>query len=249
MIIFTYSLFVTTLLVILCIVSILLVLGFVDWETCFKVEVFSKFHEWLMGLTIGKDVTIFAYLFGTSAKMFGAWDLATFVTIILVFSVIIGLVYRIKLVDFLTAFGKGMGRMIKPIAIYICTFAMFVVMYMTPVIPAITNWFLGLTQNFNPYLTSLMAFFTSIFHADLGYTGYAVGQFLTGAYADHLAVAHTAYVSMYGLAQLLLPTSGLLALGLVTTKVSYKEWLKFIWKIALIIVIILVIVFSIATYA
>ena len=54
---------------------------------------------------------------------------------------------------------------------------------------------------------------------------------------------------MYGFAQLLLPTSGLLVLGLATTKVSYKEWLKYIWKIALIILVILIVVISIATYA
>ncbi len=236
------------LIIIMAVVCVLIILGFVDWVSCFNIEVFTKFHEWLMGLTIGKDVAIFAYLFGTSAKMFGAWDISTFVTIILVTSIIVGLVYRIKLADFLTAFGRGMQKMAKPIAIYVSTFALFVVMYITPIFPTITNWLLGLTENFNLYLTSVMGFITSIFHADLGYTGYAVGQFLTTAYADHLAVAHTTYFTMYGLAQLILPTSGILVLGLVTTKVSYKEWLKYIWKIALIIIILIMIILTIATY-
>jgi uncharacterized ion transporter superfamily protein YfcC len=236
-------------IIVLCLMTVLLVLGFVDWSTYFKVEAFSKFHTWLMELTIGKDVTIFAYLFGSAAKMFGAWDAATYATIILVFSAIIGLIYHIKLNDFLAAFGVGMKKMLKPIGIYIASFAMFVVMYMTPVFPAITSWLLGLSQHFNPYLTGISAFITSIFHADLGYTGYTVGQYLITAYADHVSVAHTVYYTMYGMTQLILPTSGILALGLVVTKVDYKDWLKYIWKIALIILVALIIVFSIATYA
>ena len=236
-------------IIVFSLMAILMILGYVDWAKCFNIEAFSKFHEWLVGLTIGDDVPIFSYILGSSAKMFGSWDVATFVTVIIVFAIIIGLVYRIKIVDFLTAFGDGMKKMLKPICVFVITFGVFVVMYMTPVIPGITNWLLGLSETFNPYLTMITAFISSIFHADLGYTGYSVGQFLTTAYADNISVAHTIYITMYGLAQLLLPTGGLLVLGLVTTKVSYKDWLKYIWKYALIVLLIVIITITIATFA
>ncbi len=235
--------------ILLAICAIVILLGYIDWKGTLGIEVFSKFHEWLVGLTIGENTTIFAYILGSSAKMLGSWDIATLVAFTLVMSIIVGLVYRIKLSDFLTAFGNGMQKMLKPVAIYVAVFTAFVVMYMTPIMPTIANWFYGLTEGFNLFTTSLMAFIASIFQTDLGYTGYALGAYLTSTFADKLDLVHTIHIAMYGMVQLILPTSGLLVLGLAYTKVEYKTWLKFIWKFAVAMLIILMIIFSIAAFA
>lgn len=235
--------------ILLAICAIVILLGYIDWKGTLGIEVFSKFHEWLVGLTIGENTTIFAYILGSSAKMLGSWDIATLVAFTLVMSIIVGLVYRIKLSDFLTAFGNGMQKMSKPVAIYVAVFTAFVVMYMTPIMPTIANWFYGLTEGFNLFTTSLMAFIASIFQTDLGYTGYALGAYLTSTFADKLDLVHTIHIAMYGMVQLILPTSGLLVLGLAYTKVEYKTWLKFIWKFAVAMLIILMIIFSIAAFA
>lgn len=235
--------------ILLAICAIVILLGYIDWKGTLGIEVFSKFHEWLVGLTIGENTTIFAYILGASAKMLGSWDIATLVAFTLVMSIIVGLVYRIKLSDFLTAFGNGMQKMLKPVAIYVAVFTAFVVMYMTPIMPTIANWFYGLTEGFNLFTTSLMAFIASIFQTDLGYTGYALGAYLTSTFADKLDLVHTIHIAMYGMVQLILPTSGLLVLGLAYTKVEYKTWLKFIWKFAVAMLIILMIIFSIAAFA
>lgn len=235
--------------ILLAICAIVILLGYIDWKGTLGIEVFSKFHEWLVGLTIGENTTIFAYILGASAKMLGSWDIASLVAFTLVMSIIVGLVYRIKLSDFLTAFGNGMQKMLKPVAIYVAVFTAFVVMYMTPIMPTIANWFYGLTEGFNLFTTSLMAFIASIFQTDLGYTGYALGAYLTSTFADKLDLVHTIHIAMYGMVQLILPTSGLLVLGLAYTKVEYKTWLKFIWKFAVAMLIILMIIFSIAAFA
>lgn len=236
-------------IILLAICAIVILLGYIDWKGTLGIEVFSKFHEWLVGLTIGENTTIFAYILGASAKMLGSWDIATLVAFTLIMSIIVGLVYRIKLSDFLTAFGNGMQKMLKPVAIYVAVFTAFVVMYMTPIMPTIANWFYNLTEGFNLYTTSIMAFIASIFQTDLGYTGYALGAYLTSTFADKLDLVHTIHIAMYGMVQLVLPTSGLLVLGLAYTKVEYKTWLKFIWKFAVAMLIILMIIFSIAAFA
>lgn len=236
-------------IILLAICAIVILLGYIDWKGTLGIEVFSKFHEWLVGLTIGENTTIFAYILGASAKMLGSWDIATLVAFTLIMSIIVALVYRIKLSDFLTAFGNGMQKMLKPVAIYVAVFTAFVVMYMTPIMPTIANWFYNLTEGFNLYTTSIMAFIASIFQTDLGYTGYALGAYLTSTFADKLDLVHTIHIAMYGMAQLVLPTSGLLVLGLAYTKVEYKTWLKFIWKFAVAMLIILMIIFSIAAFA
>lgn len=235
-------------IILLILAAILVLLGYIDWSGTLEIDIFSKFHTWLTGLTIGEDYTIFAYILGNAAKMFGAWDIATLATVFVILSIVIGLVYRLGLKDFLDAYKAGIEKMLKPIGVYVLVFTAFVAMYMTPIMPTVANWFYNLTDAFNPFITSVVAFIASIFQTDLGYTGYALGSYLTTAFADKLDVVHTIHISMYGLAQLLLPTSGLLVLGLTYTKVEYKTWLKFVWKLAVVLIIILMIVFSIATY-
>ena len=52
------------------------------------------------------------------------------------------------------------------------------------------------------------------------------------------------YQSLYGLVQLVGPTSILLLIGLSYLEVPYKSWLKYIWRfiVALLIVILLTLI-------
>jgi uncharacterized ion transporter superfamily protein YfcC len=239
----------TAMIIILAITALFMLLGYIKWETNFGVTVFSDFHTWLTGLTIGESTTIFSYILGKAAVAFGEWDIITGATLIFVMSIIVGLVYRVKLSDYIDDVLDGMRKMAKPIALFMVVFVVFVTAYTSPFIPTLTNWMYGLSDKFNPYLATIMAFITSVFHADFGYTGYVVGGFLKANFADNIAIAHTIYFAMYGLVQLLVPTSGILLLGLGYTKVEYKSWLKYIWKFAVGILVILLVLFTIVTYA
>lgn len=236
-------------IIILAIMAVVIVLGYVDWETNFGIKAFNDFHTWLIGLTIGEDTTIFSFILGKAAVAFGKWDVATLISFLIFSSIIVALVNHIKVTDFLTTFGEGMKKMIIPAGLYMSVFVVFVIAYTSPFIPTITNWVSSLSKEFNPYLSTVLAFITSLFHADFGFTGYSVGGYLASAYTDKVAVVQTIYSSMYGLVQLVAPTSGLLLLGLGFTKVEYKTWLKYVWKFAVALFVILLIIFTIATYA
>ena len=54
--------------------------------------------------------------------------------------------------------------------------------------------------------------------------------------------------SINGLVSLVAPTSVLLVTGLSMYDVSYKEWLKNIWKFAVILLVLLLILFSVMAY-
>ena len=54
--------------------------------------------------------------------------------------------------------------------------------------------------------------------------------------------------SVNGLVSLVAPTSVLLVTGLSMYDVSYKEWLKNIWKIAVILLVLLLILFAVMAY-
>ena len=236
-------------IVVFTILFIVIILGYTNWETNFNIEAFSKFHTWLTGLTIGKDFTIFSYILGTNAVALGSFEISTAVIILLVLTPIIALANRMNASDFAKNFGEGFNKMFKPIVLYVLAYSVFIVTYLTPFMTYISDWAFGLTKKFNPYIVTLTSFVTSIFHSDLGYTSYLMSGYLSGNYAENYTLAHTLYISTYGLVQVLMPTSGLLLIGLSYLKIDYKKWFKHIWLFALIMLVVILIYATIVAYA
>lgn len=238
-------------IVVLSFVTVFVILAYVGWSSNFNITWFDSFHTWLTELSVkvkGEDFTIFSYILGKNAVALGKMEITSLITVLLIASSFVALMSRMKFNEFMSAFGNGFAKMFKPVALYALTYSVFVVAYMSPFIPAVTNWAFGLTKSFNPYIATLTAFITSIFHADLGYTGYIVGTYLTTTYQSNLSIVHTIYVATYGLAQVFIPTGGLLLIGLSYLKIDYKSWFKYIWMFAVAMVLVLVILVTIATY-
>ncbi len=215
-------------------------LGMFSWAN-FKIEIFDKFHTWLTELRVGEDFTIVSYVLGTSALAFGKMEVTSIMALLLIITVLIGIVSRMSVKDFMDNFGSGFVKVLKPVCLFILSYAAFVTLYITPVVPTIIAWFNGLTKTFNPFLTTIAGLIASFFHADLGYTGYVVESVVTTAYADYTALAHTLYVTTYGIAQFVLPTSGILLFGLAYLKLDYKSWFKYIWLVAVVALVALLI--------
>ena len=93
-----------------------------------------------------------------------------------------------------------------------------------------------------------MAFITSLFYNDLGFTSFSVGGFLTAVYANNIDLVHVIYTSMYGIVQLFMPTSCILVLGLSLMKLDYKSWLKYIWLFVVGMIVILLVLFTVVAY-
>ena len=136
--------------------------------------------------------------------------------------------------------------MVKPVILMILGYAVFVFIYWSPIVPTITNWIL--TSKFNPFSTTIAAFISSVFTADFGFVGYSVGSFLTAAYADNLNQIFVIYPAMHGFAQMIAPTSVILLAGLSYVGISYKDWMKHIWKFIVALLVLLLIVFALLTY-
>lgn len=234
--------------IILGLTVVFILLGYISWNTNFGVTIFDDFHSWLTGLTIGSDVTIFSYILGKAAVAFGSWDIVTSIALMIVMSIIIALVYRIKFNEVISAYTEGFKKIAKPILLYFMVFIVFVLAYTSPFMVTFTNWAYGLTSSMNPYIITVTSFITSVFHVDLGYTGYIVGPYLTSGFETSLGIVHTIYIALYGLVQVFVPTSGILLLGLTITKVEYKTWLKYIWMFVVGMLVILLVLFTVITY-
>lgn len=228
-------------------IAIIVILGYVDWNANFGIECFTKFHEWILDLGIG-DFKLFAKIIGNGALAFGKFELATMITILIIISLFVALMNRIKLSDYASAFADGIKKIAKPVVLFTLTYVLFMISYMNPFMAYVSDWAFGLTKNFNPFITTITAFVTSIFHADLGYTAYIIGSALTTNYAGVYDLVHTLYVSTFGLVQVLVPTSGMLLIGLSYLKIDYKSWFKYIWIFAVAMLVVILTLATIVTY-
>ncbi len=226
---------------------ILIILGYVAWNTNFGIGIFDTFHETLTNLKIGNQFYIIRDILGTNMGAFGDWDLFSIGSIVFLLTILIGVCYRVSFNEFLENFVAGAKKMLYPILCTLAAFILMVVVYMSPYIATIINKLLTLTDGFNLATMTLSTFILNIFHTDLGYTGYIIGNFLVSEYVDYVNPIYVMLVSTYGFVQLFIPTSIVLGIGLTSLNVKYSDWLKYIFKFLIGMFICLMIIFILMT--
>ena len=235
--------------VIFAFLFIFVILGYINWNANWGIEAFNKFHTWLTELSIGKEFNLFSYILGTNSVAFGMMEISNMIVVLILLSILAASIGRLKPSEFVLSFCEGLGKVIRPVCLYALTYVIFIITYMTPFVPTITDWAFGLTKKFNPFIALLTGFISSIFHSDLGYTSYLVSSVLTVKYASDFNLLHTIYVTTYGLVQIFVPISGLLLFGLAYLKLDYKSWFKYIWIFALAMLVVMLIFVAIVKYA
>ena len=87
----------------------------------------------------------------------------------------------------------------------------------------------------------------SVFYVDYYYFSYYVLSTLVSTISDTSVypLLSVMFTNLYSLVMLVAPTSVLLLASLSITGVSYKEWIKFIWKLFLSLLVVSFIVFAI----
>ncbi|MBE6154497.1 MAG: hypothetical protein E7163_02850 [Firmicutes bacterium] len=230
-------------IVISLLLFIIIILGYVNWNSNFGITIFEDFHKLLTEIKIGDDFYIFQSLLGSNMSALGTWDLFSISGIVLILTIILGLCYRVRLDEFMSNYAQGMKRMIKPILCVVAAFSLMTVVYMSPYIATIVDKILSITDGFNLATMTLSSLILNIFHTDLGFTGYIVGSHYVVEYADYINPIYVMLTSLYGFVQFFVPTSILLGVGLTSLNVKYTDWLKYIWKFLIGMIIVLLVIF------
>ena len=227
---------------------ILVVLGFVNWNKL-NITVFDSFHKLITeDIKIGEDFYIFKSILGSSLKAFGNWDVFTISSILFIFTIIIGLCYRFKFNDFVVGFAEGCKKVIKPCIVLMGAYLVMGVIYMSPYLPYILNKVLGLTEGFNVATSTLTMLISTIFCPNLDFIGYlGILSHMAAEYPNYMNALYVIISSITGLTAIFAPTSLVLVVGLTSLDVNYKDWLKFIWKFLIGIVICLLVIFILMT--
>ncbi len=216
------SIWPTAILMIAC--AIISLLAFVNWKESFNVTVFS---DSLTKLKANADVLY--HVLG-DVDAFGDWTFIALGGVLIIFAFIIGLVNGRKGYLF-HDFGKGMKKIAKVAVMFGLVQVIFTISF-------VYGWAFNPTigiigTKFNVIKMLIAAMFISFFAVDPSLISYVLGLHFVTLFSEKLFITSFLFTAGYSIIQVIAPTSVLLMVALTYLNVPYTKWLKEIWKYAL----------------
>ena len=221
----------TAILMIVC--AIISLLAFVNWKESFNVALFSD------SLTKFKTNADFLYHVVGDVDAFGDWTYIALTGVLVIFTLIIGLINGRK--GFLLHdFGHGMKRMAKVAVMFGLVQIIFTISF-------VYGWAFNPTiaimgTKFNVIKMLIAAMFISFFAIDPTLITYVLGLHFVTLFSEKLFLTSFIFTAGYSIIQVLAPTSFLLMIALTYLNVPYTKWLKEMWKYALCLLLMALII-------
>ena len=238
---------------ILSIIFVLLVLGYVPWSSLFEITVFSDFHTWLTSLKIG-DFEVFNSIITSISYAFGDWaQLGNYMIIcvvLLVFSLIIKFISKMKFDDMIDAFVEGMKKMLPVAVLTTLSLVVLVCAYNNGFVENLITSANNAMGSLNIFMASVFNILGSLLYPDIYYTAYGVYSPLLSVITDEslYQVLALNFQTLNGLVMIIGPTSLILIAGLTYLDIPYTTWLKYIWRFILMLFILIFVVLLIVSF-
>jgi len=233
------------LVLILDVVLLIMVLSHISWSQVFEVTLFDEILTNLNKVKVG-DFPIFTKLVG-GLSAFGNWQMTDLINLVLVSTLCVAVLCKVKLNDMINAFGAGAKRALRPAFVTSLIYLLVLISAFHPYNLTIIEPILKLTESFNVVIMSLVAFVSHLLNVELYYSASNIIPYVASTITDTTVYGVIAIIwqATYGFAMLFVPTSAVLILGLSYLNVSYFKWLKAIWKLVLQLLVILLVIFLI----
>ena len=216
-----------------------------SWSSVFGLDAFSKATTSFTEFKVFK-FPLFGKILGTVSP-FGEWTIATMITLVVVATIIMALVYRVKIDDFFDGYKDGVKKALKPAFIMMLIYTVLVATTYHPFQLVIYKFLLNIGKGFNVITTAITAFVAGVLNVEFLYSANSVVPYFLSLVTDTKVypLVGIIFQSMYAVAMLVAPTSVILMGTLAYLNVPYGKWLKHIWKFLLELVIVLFVIFTI----
>ena len=182
-----------------------------------------------------------------SVGAFEQWTVIEIGVLLVIGSIILSLIYKVKFNDYFDNIIEGAKKAIKPAVLIILIYIALVIVSYHPITLTILKPLLTLTKGLNAFTMSLSAFIASVLNVDMYYAASSVLPYVTELITDTSLYPIIALIwqAIYGFSTLLAPTSIILIAILSYLDIPYGKWLKSNWKLILEILALCLIVFTI----
>jgi uncharacterized ion transporter superfamily protein YfcC len=216
---------------------VLLVLGLTPWSSLFETTFFDDVHSALISdLTFG-EFSLYESVISANFVAFGSWgSWGTFLLAIVMLmgmSLIIKFVYNIKFDEIFEGAVQGLKKILPAAVLVAVAYSVLVCSYNNGFIETVIT-----ACDSNVVLQLIVSIVGSVFSVDLYYTVASTFSPILEVVTDYASVMSVAFQSIFGLVQLIGPTSLLLVVGLTYFDVPYTTWIKYIWRLVLMLFII-----------
>ena len=225
--------------------TVIFLMAYFPWNSVFKLDWFEVASQKVAEFELF-GFPLFGKLFGTF-QAFGGWqcyDLffpLTFLTLILV------LIYKVKLSDALEGFGQGAKKALAPAGIIFVIYTILVLVTYHPFQTTLYEAILGLSKGFNVATTIVVALLAGLFNGDISYAFQSVLPYYASVVTntDYYSTIGVLYQACYGIVMFVAPTSVILMTTLAYLDIPYTKWLANIWKFVVEFLVIVLIVVAI----
>lgn len=220
-------------------ILIFMILGMTSWNT----TAFTEFNTKVMEYSIG-SFKIFASIFGAFGA-FGAWSYTELYCLLALAAITIAICYKITMREFFESVFEGMKKFAGIAAVVFFVNILVIFTLNSAFLATIMNL---LTKSGNNAMITLTSLISSPLVVDPIYViQYNMGIINAASASVDGSLLGLISQTMYGISMLFVPTSAILIAGLLYTKESYKNWFRYIWKIASIILLLALIAIIIAS--
>lgn len=235
--------------VVLLIVGLIVsIIGTISWESSFGVEIFNKLYESFQSGFMIADIPILSSIVGIQMPALGEWaTLLPVGFVFLLFTIILALMSKMKISAFTKEFGNGMKKISKVAFVYGLTFSLLYMNAEFAWIGTVVSKIFG-SGSFNIITLLVGAFIVTFFCVDPSYVGYSYSTLLSTAFADNLVAAGVIWRIGTAIAFVIAPTSFILVAALSYLDISYKRWLKYIWKFVAVFTIVTLLFLAVIIY-
>ena len=224
---------------------VIMLLAFIPWKDAFGLDAFEKASKAVSEFELF-GFAIFGKLFGTF-NAFGAWSVNDLFIVMTFIAGLLMIIYKIKIDDAFEGFATGVKKALCPAFLAFLVYLCLVITTYHPYQLAIYKGLLNITDGFNVITSTITAILSGFFNQDPSYSFQAVVPYLASIVTDTnvYPVVGILFQSLYGVTMLVAPTSLILVTVLSYLDISYKTWLKSIWKLLVEVFPVLLIVFTI----
>lgn len=213
------------------IMFVVMILAFIPWADVFKNNSFIEMSEGVSAFKLF-GFEFFGKLLGTF-NPFGHWTINDLFFVMAAIAALLTIIYKVDVDDALEGFVNGAKKAMVPALIALLVYNILVITTYHPYQLAIYKALLNITKGFNIIPSAIVALLTGLFNQDPAYSFQAALPYFTGLITNS-GVYETAAVlfqSLYGIVMLVAPTGLILMVVLAYLEISYKDWLKTIWKL------------------
>jgi uncharacterized ion transporter superfamily protein YfcC len=241
------------LVILLDVVFFFLLVASFNWKYGFKFELFNTLHTDMQGFKLFGTPILSNILGGVNPL--GTWGIVETIIIMFMLMTVIAWLYSVKFDEAVKGFIDGAKEMIVPAFYAVMSYIVVSFLSTTSngggtIYNTLTDGILSIKDGFSYFATIFTSILGGLFHSDFSNLVYSNAEAVTAAVTDvnKYPVIGMAYQTIHAVFMLVMPTSVFLVAGLSYLKISFIDWIKYIWKFALQLFGLALILITLMTY-